>query len=201
MESLALAITNDLSYNFQLALSERPENPSRRCVSGMVLSSVIWRAFDPIRQFVPSEILRAEKAITTCQVTIRCPGRRTSALEEMNMPEHTQDVQPSRIVSAAINRVLKSENDARKAVETCRRDVRHLENEARSRSTRILERADSRIHRVHQRQAERVARRLAALQVETDQIPVEAALDPETRSRIAAAVQQLAEEMTTDDLA
>jgi len=116
----------------------------------------------------------------------------------MNMPEHTPDVQPNRIVFDAINRVLKAENDAREAFEICRRDTRHFENQARRQSTRILERADSRIHRMHQRQAKRVARRLAELQAETDRIPVEAALEPEMRARIAVVVQSLAEEMTTD---
>ncbi|MEA3411144.1 MAG: hypothetical protein U9R74_06350 [Pseudomonadota bacterium] len=114
------------------------------------------------------------------------------------MPEHTPDVQPSRIVYDAINRVLEAENDARAAIETCRRDARHFENQARRRSTRILERADSRIHRMHQRQAERVARRLTELRAESDRIPVEVALEPEMRARIAAVVQRMAEEMTTD---
>jgi regulator of protease activity HflC (stomatin/prohibitin superfamily) len=106
---------------------------------------------------------------------------------------HSSESDPERI-DAAFNRVLAAEAEARARVARCREEAERILASAEERAHRISSRADERILIVQQRADLALKQALA----EIPSIPSEhpgAITDPATLSRLARAIEELADEM------
>jgi hypothetical protein len=100
-----------------------------------------------------------------------------------------------RAVEAAIARVLDAERAARAAVEASQREAESIRADARAREKRVAERAAARIAALRAATAERRAARLAAIEAEAVGPDPQAAQDEAARTRLASAVDRLADEL------
>ena len=98
--------------------------------------------------------------------------------------------------SAAIERVLEAEREAREAVAGCEREARVIVDEARRRALRIAERTTARIARARGRVARRVADAVTQSEAEAAALHATAQIDPANDRRIRQAVAAVAGELT-----
>jgi hypothetical protein len=105
-------------------------------------------------------------------------------------------------VSAAADRaiacVLQAERDARIAVLACERQSESELQVARERARVIAERAAVRVARVHRAVEARLEAALARIDTQRSELAADANDAPADPARLAAAVQQLALELTRD---
>ena len=101
-----------------------------------------------------------------------------------------------REVETAIARVLAAEREAREAITACEQEAEALRAAARDRAKRIAERAATRLAAIRTGMADKLARRLAAIDAEAVAPDPDAARDAAARARLDAAVERLADELT-----
>ncbi len=99
-------------------------------------------------------------------------------------------------VDEAIGRVLAAEDEARDAVDACRREARMLVAEARAGTRRILQRADRRISALHSHCLLSVGRSVRSLQAETASIPLAPSGETVQDERLDEVVRRLAADLT-----
>ena len=109
-------------------------------------------------------------------------------------PAKNESLTP-REVEAAIAHVLAAERDARAAIAAAEGEAEALRAATRSQEKRIAEHAAKRIAAIRVGMAEKLARRLAALEAEAVAPDPEAVRDEAARARLDAAVERLADEL------
>ncbi|MCU0935680.1 MAG: hypothetical protein MUF66_06325, partial [Gammaproteobacteria bacterium] len=102
---------------------------------------------------------------------------------------------PGEDVQQAINRVLTAEQDARGAVDECRRQAQGMLEAARARSRQILERSDDYISRARALADATVERRLAELKAESASFSDASLVDEDRIARVRQLVPLLALEL------
>lgn len=100
--------------------------------------------------------------------------------------------------SAAIERVLEAERDARDAVASCEREARAIVDEAHRRASRVAERTTARIAAARGRVAMRVAHAVKHHETEAAALHSTTQIDPVNDRRIGQAVAAVAAELTGD---
>jgi hypothetical protein len=98
--------------------------------------------------------------------------------------------------SAAIERVLQAEREARDAVASCEREARALVEEAHRHALRVAERTTARIAAARARVTMRVADAARQCEAQAAALPVKTRMDPADDQRIAPAVAAVAAELT-----
>ncbi len=102
---------------------------------------------------------------------------------------------PTEDVEQAINRVLTAEQEARGAVDECRRQAQAMLEAARTRSRQILDRSDRYISRVRALADATVERRLAELKAESASFSDAPLVDEDRIARVRQLVPLLALEL------
>ncbi len=102
---------------------------------------------------------------------------------------------PGEDVEQAINRVLTAEQDARGAVDECRRQSQGMLEAARARSRQIIERSDNYIARARALADVSVERRLAELRTESASFSDAPLVDEARIARVRQLVPLLAREL------
>ena len=98
--------------------------------------------------------------------------------------------------SAAIERVLEAEREAREAVASCEREARAIVDDARQRASRIAERTAARISTARGRVAARVADAVNRYETEAAALQTTAQIDQEAHKKLGRAVAAVAAELT-----